>query len=222
MQIIQVIRLSLRLSRKSISYCVYYTFYMLNFKVKHLNPCNLLSNKSSQEVCSSTIKLGNKNFSICFQNKVDSIQLVLKSLKALKDSLTFSFYSIIVVFCLVLNSRFILGHLLFVITCVILTYNSSLSFKTYIYSNINLTLSQSILDFTQSQCYSKHCLKSIYYLFLFNSLVPPNILPKEQIDRHSNNGKIFNLDLVVHINSNKCPTLFYIPIRWLLKNLNDF
>src|SRR5579859_7937641 len=140
------IRLSLGSLGESISRYVCCTLHMLNFKVKHLNPCNPLGNKGSREICSSTIQLSYQNLCICFQDKVDSIQLVPKSLEAFENSTAFPLSGIVVVFCLILDSRFISGHLLFLVL-IKLSHDSALSFKAYIYSNINLTPSWPILNF---------------------------------------------------------------------------
>ena len=129
----------MRSLRKSISYSISCTFNILYFKVKVLNLYNLLSNKGSRKICSSIVELSNKNFCISFQDKIDPIQLISKSLKILENSLIFSFSSIIVVFYLVLDSTFVLGDLLLTIL-INLSYYISLFIKTYIYSNIDFTL----------------------------------------------------------------------------------
>ncbi len=221
MLFIQVVRLYSRLSRESISCRMYYTLNIANLKVKIPNPCNLLSNKSSQEIYSSMIKLSNKNLYISFQDKIDFIQLVLKSLKALENSLTFSFYSIVITLYLILESRFISSDLTLSILSK-LSYNSSLTFKTYIYSDINSTLSQPILNFVQGQYSSKSCFKAIYSFFLFYSLVSLDIFPKELIDRYSDYSKTFDLDLVIHTNSNKRPSFSNVPISQSFQYLDHF
>ena len=221
MLFIQVIRLCSRPLRKPISSSVYVLLYISNFKIEHLNLYNLLSNKSSRKISSSIIKLSNKNLYISFQDKIDPIQLVLKPLKALKNSLVFSFYNIIIVLYFILESRFILSDLTLSILSK-LSYNSSLTFKTYIYSNINSTLSQPILNFTQGQYSSKSCFKAIYSFFLFYSLVLLNIFPKELIDKCSNYSKTFDLDLVIYINSNKRPSFSNVPTSQLFQYLNHF
>ncbi len=157
------------------------------------------------------IKLSNKNLYISFQDKMDFIQLVSKPLKALENFLAFSFYSIVITLCLILESRFVLSNLTLSILSE-LSYNSSLTFKTYIYSDINSTLSQPILNFTQGQYSSKSCFKAIYDFFLFYSLVLLDIFPKELIDRYSDYSKTVDLDLVIHVNSNKRPSFSDVPI----------
>ncbi len=221
MLFIQVVRLRSRLSRESISHCMCYTLDIVNFKVKIPNLYNLLSNKSSQEIYSSTIKLSNKNLYISFQDKIDSIQLVLKSLKALENSLAFSFCSIVIMLYLILESRFVSSDLTLSILSK-LSYNSFLTFKTYIYSNINSTLSQPILNFVQGQYSDKSCFKAIYSFFLFCSLVLLDIFPKELIDRCSDYNKTFDLDLVIHVNSNKRPSFSNVLTSQLFQYLDHF
>ncbi len=167
------------------------------------------------------IKLSNKNLYISFQDKIDSIQPVLKSLKALKNSSAFSFYNIVIMLCLILESRFISSDLTLSILSK-LSYNSSLTFKTYIYSNINSTLSWPILNFTQGQYSSKSCFKAIYGFFLFYSLVLLDIFPKELIDRCSDYSKTFDLDLVIHVNSDKRPSFSDVPVSWPFQYLDHF
>ena len=129
----------MRSLRKSISYSMSYAFDILYFKVKVLNLYNLLSNKGSRKIYSSIVKLSNKNFYISFQDKINPIQLILKSLKTLKNSLIFPLSSIIVVFYLIPNSTFVSGD--FLLTMLIeLSHYTSLSIKTYIYSDIDFTL----------------------------------------------------------------------------------
>ena len=103
-------------------------FNILYFKVKVSNLYNLSSNKGSRKIYSSIVKLSNKNFYISFQDEIDPIQLILKSLKILKNSLIFSLSSIIVAFCLVLDSTFILGDLLLAML-IKLSYYIFLSIK---------------------------------------------------------------------------------------------
>ena len=138
----------MRSLRKSISYSISYAFDILYFKVKVSNSYNLSSNKASRKICSSMVELSNKNFCISFQDKIDSIQLILKSLKILKNSLIFSLSSIIVIFHLIPDSTFILRDLLFAML-IELSYYISLSIKAYIYSNIDFILFWSILDLVQ-------------------------------------------------------------------------
>ncbi len=221
MLFIQVIRLCLRPSRESISCRVYYTLDITNLKVKILNLCNLSSNKSSWEICGSVIKLSNKNLYISFQDKMDSIQPVLKSLKVLENSSAFPFCNIVITLYLILESRFVLSDLMLSILSE-LSYNSSLTFKTYIYSDINSTLSWPILNFVQGQCSSKSCFEAVYGFFLFYSLVPLDIFPKELIDRCSDYSKTFDLDLVIHANSNKRPSFSNVPVSQPFQYLDYF
>ncbi len=221
MLFIQVIRLRSRPSRESISYCVCYTLDIVNLKVKILNLCNPLSNKSSQQICGSVIKLSNKNLYISFQDKIDSIQPVLKSLKALENSLAFPFYNIVITLYLILESGFVLSDLTLSILSE-LSYNSSLTFKTCIYSDINSTLSWPILNFVQGQCSGKSCFKAVYGFFLFYSLVLLDIFPKELIDRCSDYSKTFDLDPVIHTNSNKRPSFSDVPISQPFQYLDHF
>ncbi len=152
---------------------------------------------------------------------MDSIQPVLKSLKALKNSSAFSFYSIVITLYLIPESRFVLSDLTLSILNE-LSYNSSLTFKTYIYSDINSTLSQPILNFVQGQYSSKSCFKAVYGFFLFYSLVLLDIFPKELIDRCSDYSKTFDLDLVIYTNSDKRPSFSNIPVSQPFQYLDHF
>ena len=167
------------------------------------------------------IKLGHKNLYISFQNKVDPIQLVLKSLEVFKHSPILLFSSIIVTFSLILDPAFISRDLPFLIL-IKLTYYPALTIQTYINTNIDFTLSQPILDFIQSQGYSKCCLESVYSLLLLYSLIPFNILPKQLVNQSYNYSKVFDLNPVVYIYTNKRLSFYNILISRLFKDLNNF
>ncbi len=159
---------------------------MLYLKVKILNLYNLLCDKSSREISSSVIKLSDKNFYICFKNKINTIQLISKPVECFENSLTLSLSSIIILLCLTLNTTLILSNspLSFLIK---LSYHTPLSLQTSVNSNINLSKFRAVLDFDQGRCMCQGIFQSFYSFVLFRTLIPLNILLEETVYRFSDN-----------------------------------